>query len=280
VQALLSGRIPQMALPPLYKYLDVRGAKLTLGNGTFRHAKPSDFNDVEDLTIQTIFPEEIEQALKRLENSFTDVVLQHLNDPPTCGSPMREKLAAIQHVYRTNPKAIDIVKAELKKGEPIYDVEHMRERAKVHIKDINEFMQSFRILCVSTRNDSEKMWIEYAENHKGVVLRIEPNIEKDSKFQLFRPVAYGERRPPLYDDTVDFIAQSLFGNLQECCLKMMEKIIYSKTSKWEHENEYRLAIPLGENEEPYDTLKYHPEEVTELYLGACTANEDKDDIFS
>ena len=40
-----------MVLPPLYKYLDVTGAKLTLQNGTFKHAKPSDFNDLEDLTI-------------------------------------------------------------------------------------------------------------------------------------------------------------------------------------------------------------------------------------
>ena len=44
-----------MALPPLYKYLSVQGAKLTLGNNTFKHAKPSDFNDIEDLTIQSIF---------------------------------------------------------------------------------------------------------------------------------------------------------------------------------------------------------------------------------
>ena len=39
-----------MTLPPLYKYLNVQGAKLTLGNRTFRHAKPSDFNDIEDMT--------------------------------------------------------------------------------------------------------------------------------------------------------------------------------------------------------------------------------------
>ena len=38
-----------MTQPPLYKYLDVRGAKLTLGNKTFRHAKPSDFNDLKKL---------------------------------------------------------------------------------------------------------------------------------------------------------------------------------------------------------------------------------------
>ena len=47
----------------------------------------------------------------------------------------------------------------------------------------------------------------------------------------------------------------------------MDKVIYAKTLKWQHESEYRLAIPLGEDEEPYDTLLYHPEEITEIYLG-------------
>ncbi len=117
-----------MTLPPLYKYLDIQGAKLTLGNGTFRYSKPSDFNDIEDLTIQSIFPEETEAALKKLSNGFTDVILQHLNDQPTCSSPMREKVALIQYIYRNNPKAAEIVKAELSKegGEAIYDVEHIR----------------------------------------------------------------------------------------------------------------------------------------------------------
>ncbi len=102
-----------MALPPLYKYLDVRGAKLTLGSRTFKHSKPSDFNDTEDLTVQSIFSEDTEAVLKKHTNVFTDVILQHLNDPPTCGSPLKEELALIQQVYRTNPKAAEIVKAEL-----------------------------------------------------------------------------------------------------------------------------------------------------------------------
>jgi hypothetical protein len=67
-----------MALPPLYKYLDVQGAKLTLGNRKFKHAKPSDFNDTEDLTIQSIFPEDAETALTKLANSFTDEGLRFL----------------------------------------------------------------------------------------------------------------------------------------------------------------------------------------------------------
>jgi hypothetical protein len=60
-----------MPLPPLYKFLDVAGAKLTLRNRNFKFAKPSDFNDTEDLTIQSIFPEETEVALKAMSDNFT-----------------------------------------------------------------------------------------------------------------------------------------------------------------------------------------------------------------
>ena len=59
----------------------------------------------------------------------------------------------------------------------------------------------------------------------------------------------------------------------------MDMIIYAKTDAYKFESEYRLAIPLGEGEEDYRTLAYHPEEVTELYLGASTKAEDKADII-
>jgi Protein of unknown function (DUF2971) len=271
-----------MALPPLYKFLSVEGAKLTLGNNTFRHAKPSDFNDIEDLTVQSIFPEEIEVALKKLDDGFTDVILAHLNDPPTCASPMREKLAMIQKAYRSNPDAAKIIKAELAKDgrKPLFDVEHMRSRAKEHLKEINEFMQRMRVLCVTTNKDSARMWEEYAQQHKGIALRIEANIAKDSKFQRFQPVIYRETRPALHDDTLEFIAGGLFGDKEARIHAILEKIIYSKTLKWQHESEYRLAIPLGKDEAPYDTLKYHPEEITELYLGSAMDKADKEDILA
>jgi hypothetical protein len=272
----------RVSLPPLYKYLNVQGAKLTLGNRTFRHAKPSDFNDIEDMTIQSIFPEETEVALKKLSEGFQDVILAHLNDPPTCASPMREKLALIQQAYRTNPKAADLVKAELMKEgrKPLFDVEHMRARATEHIKEINAFMQNWRVLCVTTNKESERMWSEYADKHKGVVLRIEPNVAKDSKFQRFQPVIYRDKRPPLHDDTMEFIAGSLFGNQEARIRAIMEKIVYAKTLKWQHECEYRLAIPLGQDEEPYDTLAYHPEEITEMYLGLSMDPKDRDEILA
>ena len=61
---------------------------------------------------------------------------------------------------------------------------------------------------------------------------------------------------------------------------MLEKIIYTKTLPWQHEAEYRLAIPLGEGEPPYNLLKFHPEEITELYLGLAMTKEDKEEMVS
>ncbi|MGE3872548.1 MAG: DUF2971 domain-containing protein [Parvibaculaceae bacterium] len=270
-----------MTLPPLYKYLDVQGAKLTLGNGTFKHAKPSDFNDTEDLTIQSIFPEDVETAVKRASRGMLDVILRHLDKAPTCGSPMREKLAAIQEALRADPGLGAAMKAEIDKGalDGVHDVEHMRTLAESTIKGVNAFMQDWRVLCVTTYKDSDRMWCGYAENHKGIALRIEANVEKDSKFQKFQPVVYRKKRPPLHEDTLEFVAGGLFGNQETRYKAIMEKIIYAKTLDWQHEGEYRLAIPLAPGEEPWNTLPYHPEEITEIYLGAAMTDADKKDIL-
>jgi hypothetical protein len=151
-------------------------------------------------------------------------------------------------------------------------------RADASLKEINEYMQATRVLCVTTHKDSEKMWFGYAENHKGIALRIKPNLARDSKFQLFRRVIYREKRSPLYEDTLEFIAESLFVDLETRTKAIIEKIVYAKTLEWAHENEYRLAIPMKHNEEPWSTLPYHPEEIVELYLGLATKKADIDRI--
>lgn len=268
-----------MTLPPLYKYLSVRGAKLTLGNRSFKHAKPSDFNDTEDLTIQSIFTEDAEEALKKIAGGFADAILSNVDRVPTCDSPMKEKVMLIQQALRVKPGIAEKMRTDLKSyGEQVEVIEYYREKAKAHVAEINQFMQGYRVLCVSTHLDSERMWDEYAEQHKGIALRIQPNLAKDSKFQLFRPVAYQEKRPSLYEDTQEFIVESLFGDHEARIKKSIDQIIYTKSMEWQHEREYRLAIPLRQDEAPWDTLPYHSEEITELYLGQEMEGSDKSEI--
>jgi hypothetical protein len=261
-------------LPPLYKYMDVRGAVLTLDKQKFRHAKPSDFNDREDLTIQSLFPDETEIALLKLQQAYVDVILEHINEPPTCPSPQKEMLARIQFAFQRNPAAAAIVKAELVPGvgKPIYNIGEMRTRSKEHVARINGLTQMWRVFCVTTDKCSTEMWTRYADNHKGIALRIEPSRDKDSKFQIFEPVIYLANRPPLYESARDFLASSLFGDPERDLITRMRKIIYTKTLQWEYEKEYRLAIPLMQDEAPWDTSPYNSEEITELYLGCNMQN--------
>jgi hypothetical protein len=80
------------------------------------------------------------------------------------------------------------------------------------INDINELMQRHRVFCVTTHKDSEKMWSGYADHHEGIALRVEASPSKESKFDLFRPVTYREKRPTIYRDAVHFLTSNLFDD--------------------------------------------------------------------
>jgi Protein of unknown function (DUF2971) len=272
-----------MAQRPLYKYLDVQGAKLTLKNKCFRHSKPSHFNDTEDLTVRSIFLEDDEAAFKQLEDGFVDCLVKHLDDEPTCLSPqIRAKMRLLQAIFKANPDAANLIKEARRKGNslPILNREQMKKRNRDFVAEINLFMQGWRVLCVSTLNDSEKMWARYAEDHQGIVLRIVPNLDKGSKFQKFAPVTYRELRPSLYESAARFQEDSLFGDQHARMKDYLDTIIYSKTLDWRYESEYRLAIPLGHGEKDWNTLAYHPNEIAELYLGAKMKTESKAEVVS
>jgi hypothetical protein len=274
--------VVSMSLPPLYKYLDVQGSNLTLTNRNFKHAKPSTFNDTEDLTIRSIFPENDAEALRQIEDGFTDVLMRHLNDAPTClNIEMRKKVELLQAIFKANPDAAKRIKEAKAKGAApeIFNVEQMQQRNAAHVDEINQHMESFRILCVSTLNDSERMWSRYGEEHQGIVLRILPNIEKDSKYQQFRPVVYREKRPALYESALSFQEGSLFSDQEARTKAAMETIIYSKTLDWDYESEYRLAIPVMPGEDDWTVMPYHPEEITELYFGAKATADFKTNII-
>jgi hypothetical protein len=99
-----------------------------------------------------------------------------------------------------------------------------------------------------------------------------------SCFALLYIALYRASRPPLYDDALDFLASSLFGDQERNRRVMLEKIIYAKILDWDHESEYRLAIPLRQGED-WNTLPYHPEEITELYLGLAMTTENEEEII-
>src|SRR5258707_900388 len=122
---------------------------------------------------------------------------QNVDRPATCASPsMRRAVTKIQEIFRANPRTAPIFVEQLQESPELLrlDVENVEALAIGTIDGVNEFMQRHRVFCVTTHKDSEKMWSGYAENHKGIALRVEASPTKDSKFELFRPVTYREKR--------------------------------------------------------------------------------------
>jgi hypothetical protein len=271
-----------MPLPPLYKYLSVEGAKLTLGNQCFRFAKPSQYDDLEDLTVQGLFPDKLEKALATMPDGFVDAIMANLYAPPTCAPGQRPTVVKLQTMFRADPGLGPIVKAGLKKDpeKAGLGIEAWKTRSEAFVNETNAFMQNYRVFCVTTDKASERMWKDYAKEHQGIALRISPSVEKASKYLKFAPVTYQEKRPPIFAKVADFAAESLFGNQTERARTVLEGIIYAKTNAYKFENEYRLAIPLDEGEEDYRTQPFHPEEITELYLGAAMTDADKKEIVA
>jgi hypothetical protein len=206
-----------VSLPLLYKYLSVQGAKLTLGNKCLRFAKPSEYDDLEDMTAQSLFPDKLETALAILADGFVDGIMANLYAPPTCPPKLRPAVIKMQTIFRAHPELAPVVKAGLKADSEKsgLGVERWKERSEAFVKETNEFMQNYRVLCVTTDKASKRMWKEYAQEHQGIVLRITPSVEKDSKFLKFAPVTYQEKRPPIFAKTMDFAAESLFGDQTE-----------------------------------------------------------------
>jgi hypothetical protein len=256
----------------LYKFLDVNGARLTLGNGAFRPAPPDTFNDVEDLTVAGVFPNTFEAVSSEISGSLIDVIADNLDRPFRCSEGLRANLERLREGIKINPRLVPIFRKTLKLENP-FDPDEMAASADRAVSEVNAMMQNSRVFCVTPRIDSALMWDRYAEGGAGIALRVQPAIQKDSKFQLFRPVSYRDTRPYLYESGKDFIEQVLFQDELERIREKMDLIVYSKTREWEDEGEYRLVIFPGAGEQFSLTIPFHPEEVSELYLGPRITGE-------
>ena len=159
-----------MALPPLYKYLNVDGAKKTLGNKCFRFAKPSEYDDLEDMTAQSLFPDELEAALAILSDGFIDVIVENPGAAPTCPERLRPAVVKLQAIFRRNPKAAPVVKAALKKDptKSALNLDYWRARSEAFVKETNDFMQGHRVLCVTTDKASARppLWRLFRTNER------------------------------------------------------------------------------------------------------------------
>ncbi len=106
-------------------------------------------------------------------------------------------------------------------------------------------VKEYGILSLTKNALSYGMWSRYANGHKGFLIELTPEFNKDPAFQSktcqfpnVRAVQYVEKCEVdlnLIADDVGFVPFGEFDN-----------IFFKKTKHWQEENEYRLIRMLGE----------------------------------
>src|ERR1035437_3312152 len=134
----------------------------------------------------------------------------------------------------------------------------------------------FRIVCFSERLDELLMWAHYTFSHKGFVVEFNPKhqIFANDEFEL---VDYPktEERPKIKFD----------GQSEAELIKML----FVKSSHWNYEREWRLAMSVGNSslkigkrrdEKELNYLELPTDAILRLYLGWQMPEDNRNELIS
>jgi len=224
----------------LYKYVTIDTLKKIISNKIFQWSSPLLFNDPFDS-----------------DGSI----------PPDKESMRRLLIDSIRITGSLDDVVLDEVDSELQK---ILDDDYDKEAENIYssslnIQELKEGLKNSAIFCLSAVNDSILMWSHYADHHKGAVIQLKANIQKDSVLRLATLVKYVCTKPRF----------NLSCNNLDTLSDYLDKALYYKAEEWRYEEEYRIVIP-DELDDNNDTklMPYFSDEIKAIYFGCrCIPGE-------
>jgi hypothetical protein len=124
-------------------------------------------------------------------------------------------------------------------------------------KNIDE---QFGVTCFSERSDIPLMWSHYANKHTGFVIEYDftnLSIEDAQKLGFLFKVKYSQWRPNLDNrllEEVDLLNKQF--NYRDTLLGSMISTIYTKSSIWRYEKEWRNLMLVKYTDDRKISLKY------------------------
>ncbi|WBU63613.1 DUF2971 domain-containing protein [Paracoccus aerodenitrificans] len=264
--------------PPryLYKYLSAERVGNVLEGGTVRFTPLLDTNDTFE--VRSTFdklagPKMLSMLAEQMDNTLSEESVRKLTAdmlkenglgflPPDLALQIAE-----QH-YGGN--FMGMLRQQMQQAVDTMLVPHFNdpENAKKLLEKLGRDLLCFSL---SERMDSPPMWAHYADNNAGFVVAFDTenawfHQRKNGEKTRLQKVAYfdGKLDEPLENPQAAFI---------------------SKTTDWAYEREWRLYIKNGEADltvgnadDPIQLLKFPPEAVDRIILGAKTRPEIADRI--
>lgn len=138
-------------------------------------------------------------------------------------------------------------------------------------RDIHELLCEYGVFSSSENWNQCLMWSHYSDSHKGFCIGFEFDEEFDDDMGLAHKVKYEKNYPELCPEIFN---QKTQGKNE----KLVEATIGTKSSEWSYEKEIRYIKLAREGGNGIYNIK--PNKVIELIIGACTTENDKNEIIN
>lgn len=223
-----------------YKYMPVGTAKAVLENSSLRWREPNQFNDPFDHQISYIFPYTKDELAEELVKEIEELVYER-----EASFKEETSLSLMVQILRKSKDKIpkQEVLETLEKGvhETSDNLQAYQDKLNTFI---NQELNKSRVLCVTEDNDNVVMWSHYADEHRGVCIRLHCIDELDNTLLLAKPINY-ESTFPIFPSVQEHV-KYLTGESPFEMSDLVYKIPYYKHEHWSYENEWRVHVPHNE----------------------------------
>lgn len=136
---------------------------------------------------------------------------------------------------------------------------------------LNQFIND-KILCLSDVPDSILMWSHYAQSHSGMVLRFTDQTPGNPLVRA-RRVHYVDQMPSLLNE--EALSRILAGCRALDTRRIMDEVIYTKSSHWAYEREWRVFAGRGRSDNSYEDIPFDARELNGVIFGVRTAETER-----
>jgi hypothetical protein len=259
-----------------YKYTTASTAKLILNGLTVRWRSPAVFNDPFDTHLTLRFGFEPDEFPEPMARAFEEMIFG--DQDPTWEMPHRLELA-VRMLRTIRDKLPREEFARQSRAGLDEGMRNATESMRQYREAWPAYVRSMRVFCVAEVENDLLMWSHYADQHRGVVLKLKCIPELDTSLCAARAITY-RQDIPVIAGLDEWVAHST-GQRRLNWDGLFFDLVFTKSAHWSYEREWRcwvLARP-EDGTELYEDNLLDPEEIEALYLGCRMTKEDREAIL-
>ena len=245
----------------MFKFMTAATGRVVLEKRTLRWSTPRTFNDPFDVQFDLrIDVDRAEVRRLTLQKMWDDLY------GPEPGPPANLVGVLMRHMRGRMP-AWNLEQLDANMGGSLDESLDGGDATLPRFQaEAREHLRNSKILCLTTAPENVLMWTHYAGQHSGVVLGFRNVPGLDSPWTEARPVNYVDQMPALTDN--EELSDVLAGRANFNTERVIERLVYSKSSAFAYEQEQRIYSGDGRNAEAdFEDLGFHPDELESVTLG-------------